>query len=410
MLTNFRGFLRHLPLNTELVREFLADHVFAPESPIDWSADEPALATALADAIEGYPDPAIRDDAIAAIEQVAQLADGAGARQMLSVVGDDAAIATAFAALESPEERALWLYVNSPAKFNEAVLARHFDDGLVHSPSQRWKLPARANLELTEALQATISEVVAAFYRKRFGYGLNHKPYVVRRHVEGSLLLVIDVSDLACNRAVWERGQLRRGPLILSRTLALNYHLATGRTETIAPGGADAHHVLVNAFTEHALSQKGSARHIARQTYRLDALNDGVDIFDREAMGIEQPRLKSIAMWAPGLGLRSTFEVMGRTNRASVEALVKLAYPADMPLQQQWPIVGATIELPFYPEAGCGGEKGKTLRLRFNRKGQANLHQFTEAERQLIEPLLVEWGLVDPPSVDTAEPADATSP
>lgn len=98
---------------------------------------------------------------------------------------------------------------------------------------------------------------------------------------------------------------------------------------------------------------------------------------------------------------------MGRANRASVEALVKLAYPADAPLQQEWPIVGATIELPFYPEAGSGGAKGKTLRLRFNRKGQVNLHQFSEEERKLIEPLLVEWGLVDAPKT---EPVPALDP
>lgn len=407
MLTNFRGFLRHLPLNTDLVREFLADHLFAPATPVDWTVDEGTLATTLADAIESLPDAAVRDDLIASLEQVAQLADGAGSRQMLTVIGDDPTITAAFATLESPEERALWLYVNAPAKFNEAVLARQFDDGIAHSASQRWTLPARPGVKLTPAMQNAIVTAVATFYRKRFGYGHNHQPYIVPRHVEGSLLLVIDLSDLACNRAVWERGKLRRGPLILARTLALNYHPATGRTETIAPGGADAHVTLVNAFTEHALGQKNVARHVARATYRLDVLNDGIDIFDRDALGIDQPRLKSLALLIPGLGLRSTFEVVGRENRASVEALIKAAYPADTPLQQSWPIVGATIELPFYPETGRGGEKKKVLRLRFNRKGQANLHQFSEAERKLIEPLLVEWGLVDAPKAERAPMPDA---
>jgi hypothetical protein len=82
-MVNFRGFLRNLPLNTELMRDFLAEHLFDTEDVLDWSTDEPALAESLADAIETHPDPTVRNDLIAAIEQVAQLADGAGSRQMM---------------------------------------------------------------------------------------------------------------------------------------------------------------------------------------------------------------------------------------------------------------------------------------------------------------------------------------
>lgn len=400
MSTNFRGFLRNLPLNTDLLHEFLAEHVFDPKDAVDWSADEPVLATALADAIEVYTDTAIRDDLIAAIEQVAQLADGAGTQQMLSVCSTDANIVAAFQTHESPEERALWLYVNSAAKFNEAIIARLFDDGLTRDSSQRWTLPACLGLNLSEADQHAIAATVASFYLQRFGYGRNYKPYVVPRHVEGAVLFVIDLSDHACNRAVWVNGNLKRGPLILSRTLVLNYQLATGRAETVAPGGEEAQKVLVNAFTEHGLKKKGAAKWVVRETYRLDSLLDGVDIFDRESMGMQQPRLTSIAVQEMESGLRSTFEVMGRGNRASADKLLEAAYPSDKPLARKWQIVGAQIELPFYPEEGHGGPTQKTLRLRFNRKGQANLHKFTQKERNLIAPMLVEWGLVNAARVE----------
>lgn len=410
MVSNFRSFLRNLPVSTELMREFLAEHLFDAKEAMDWSADEVVVAASLADAIETHEDTVVRDDVIAAIEQVAQMADGVGARQMLSVCSNDEKIVEAFAALESPEERALWLYVNSPGKFNEALIARLFDEGLMRAASQRWSLAACPDLALDEPVLDAISETVSAFYLRRFGYGRHHKPYVVPRHVEGSLLLVIDLSDHACNRARWEQGTLRRGPLILARTLVLNYHLASGRTETVAPGGADAQEVLVKAFAEHALQQKGTVKRVERQTYRLNSLLNGVDIFDRESIGIEQPRLKSISVLNMANGLRTTFEVMGRSNRASVEALIQADYPADQPLQRQRLIVGAMIELPFYPEVGRGGEKKKTLPLRFNRKGQANLHKFSQEERRLIEPLLIEWGLVDAPKpvvLAAAEPEAA---
>ncbi|HRD86655.1 MAG TPA: hypothetical protein PK752_00140 [Accumulibacter sp.] len=397
MSTNFRGFLRNLPVNTDLMREFLAEHLLDAKDSVDWSADEITLAAALADAIEAYADTAVRDDLIAALEQVAQLADAAGTRQMLTVCSTEAAIVAAFEALESPEERALWLYVNSAAKFNEAVIARWFDEGLTRDSSQRWTLPACPGLTLSDADQSAIAARVASFFLQRFGYGRNYQPYVVPRHLEGSLLFVIDLSDHASNRAVWVNGSLKRGPLILSRTLVLNYHLETGRTETVSPGGEEAQKVLVDAFTEHGLKKKGTAKKIVRETYRLESLRDGVDIFDREALGLRQPRLKSIAVFEMASGLRSTFDVMGRGNRASADQLLKAAYPTDNPLKRKWLIVGAHIELPFYPEEGHGGTQEKTLRLSFNRKGQANLHKFTQEERNLIEPLLVEWGLVTAP-------------
>ena len=400
MSNNFRGFLRNLPVNTTLMREFLAEHLFDAKEAVNWSADESVIAKALADAIEDCSDISVRDDLIAAIEQVAQLADGAGSRQMLSVCSTDSKIIEAFEQHESPEERALWLYVNSAVKFNEAIVARRFDEGLACDASQRWKLPACPELQLDEAVQQAISSTVSAFYLKHFGYGRHHKPYVVPRHIEGSLLLVIDLSDHACNRARWEQGDLRRGPLILSRTLLLNYHLATGRAETVAPGGAEAQKALIDAFAEHGLRQKNGIQRIARQTYRLDSLREGVDIFDREAIGVEQPRLKRIAVLDLASGLRSTFEVMGRGNRASVERLLNAAYPSDQPLKQQWMVVGALIELPFYPDDASDDQTKRTLSLRFNRKGQANLHKFSEAERKLIEPLLVEWGLLEAPKVE----------
>lgn len=403
MVSNFRSFLRNLPVNTDLMREFLAEHLFDAKEAVDWSADESQVAASLADAIETHEDTTVRDDVIAAIEQVAQLADSAGSRQMLSVCSIDEKIAEAYEALESPEERALWLYVNSPGKFNEALIARLFDEGLMRDASQRWLLPACPDPVLDEPALEAISEAVSTFYLKRFGYGRYHKPYVVPRYVEGSILLVIDLSDHACNRARWEHGALRRGPLILSRTLVLNYHPATGWTETVAPGGSQAQGVLVKAFTEHGLQQKARVKRIERQTYRLSSILDGVDIFDRESIGIEQPRLKRISLQNMASGLRSTFEVMGRGNRASVETLIQADYPADKPLQRHWVIVGALIELPFYPEVGRGGEKKKILPLRFNNKGQANLHKFTEEERRLIEPLLVEWGLVEAPKVVSME-------
>jgi hypothetical protein len=168
----------------------------------------------------------------------------------------------------------------------------------------------------------------------------------------------------------------------------------------VAPGGAEAQKTLVNAFTEHGLKNRGAAKRIVRETYRLDSLRNGVDIFDRESIGIQQPRLKSISLQEMESGLRSTFEVMGRENRASVDQLLVASYPSDKPLNRQWQIVGAQIELPFYPEESHGGTTQKTLRLRFNGKGQANLHKFTQEERKLIEPLLVEWGLVAAPKVE----------
>ena len=78
MSNNFRGFLRNLPVNTTLMREFLAEHLFDAKEAVNWSADESVIAKALADAIEDCSDISVRDDLIAAIEQVAQLADGAG--------------------------------------------------------------------------------------------------------------------------------------------------------------------------------------------------------------------------------------------------------------------------------------------------------------------------------------------
>lgn len=407
MTTNFRAFLRNLPLGTNLMGEFFAEHLFDAQTVFEAAADELTQATMLADAIEVHPNTAVRDQLIAAMDQVARLADAPGARQMHTVCASDPEVAAAFAHLESPEERALWLFVNAPTRFNEATVARLCDEGLTRDASQRWMLPARPDLHLDAAAQRAISADVSAFYLRKFGYGRDHQPYVVPRYAEGGFLLAIDLSDYACNQVRWEQGTLRRGPLMLSRALALHYQPATGVSETVAPGGADAHQALIEAFARHALKIGAGSPRIARQSYRLEALVGDLTGFDQASIGVEAPRLKRIALLDADTGLRSTFELVGRGNRASVEKVLDIVYASDNPMKRHWRIVGALIELPFYPEAGRGGERRSVLPVRFNCKGQANLHKFSEAERRMIEPLLVAWGLVESPEAERPAPAEA---
>jgi len=403
MSLSYRSFLRNLPIQSALLREFLEKRAFDPGAEFDWETEEVKVARRLADRIAGYEPARVRDQVIADLGRVAQLADEAGDRQMRTVCGDQPTFTETFALLESPEERALWLHEHHPDKFDEAVEARFFDDRAGAASTTRHDLKVKRSVDRSAEARAALEAAIAAFYRKRHGSGQGCEVEIIDRHLEGTVQVTVYVQDLSNHRAEFDEGRLRRRRSFPAIESAINYHPTTGVADTVAKGGAEFHAHLAAAFAEFLLHTRIDPERIRPRTYKLENLIHGVKLVDPASRGLECVRLKSITVIDFATGLMIPFIGIGRGNRQSVEAQIAKAFPQENPLHRNMLVVAAQISLHFFPVAG--EPRRRTLVLKFGRNGQSNLDKLEEKDRRLVEPLMVEWGLVDaPPPLTPSDP------
>jgi len=78
MSISYRSFLRNLPVNSPLVRSFLAVRGFDPGESVNWDAAESQVFKQLVECIAGYEEVTVRDRVIGDLGHIAQLADENG--------------------------------------------------------------------------------------------------------------------------------------------------------------------------------------------------------------------------------------------------------------------------------------------------------------------------------------------
>lgn len=395
MSLNFRHVLRHLPVKAPLVRDFLTKRGFDPGLDFNWDDTESTVARHLADLISNLTDDDTRQAVIADLEKVAQLGDPNGDRQMRTVTGGDTKIVTALEQLTTSEERALWLFENHPTKFDDALEARFFDEQASSAWAQTHDLKIKQSLDRSPEAQAALKAAISAFYKQREGCGYNVLVELIDRHLEGTTQVTVYVADLPNHRTEFEHGELTRRRSTPVKDLALNFNPATGIARTVVRGGKDYHMMLAAAVSEHLLHHKVRPERIQPQRYRLSVLRGGISVLNPATLGLDCVRLRGLTVWDPDTNLYADFKAPARTRNAVMEQL-QIAFPGPG-FWDRWVIIGAQICLHFFPDAGR--QQGRKLTLRFNRNGECNLHSLSEADRALVEPLLVEWGLVDAPKV-----------
>lgn len=407
MSTSYRSFLRNLPIQSNLFRNFLAHRAFDPGVDFDWTLEESKVAPLLAERIAEHEVASIRDQVIADLGKIAQLADAAGDCQMRTVCGEQPEYTEAFAHLESPEERALWLHEHHPDKFDEAVEARFFDERAALASTTQHDLKVKRAVDRSPEARAALEAAIAAFYRRKHGSGQCCEVEIIDRHVEGTIQVTVYVQDLSNHRAEFDEGRLRRRRSFPAIESAINYSPKSGFARTVAKGGAEFHTHLAAAFAEHLLHARIDPERIRPKTYKVGNLIYGVKLFDPASLGLEWVRLKSITVIDFDTGLMIPFIGIGRGNRQSVEEQIAKAFPHENPLHRNMLVVAAQISLHFFPIAGEA--RRRTLILKFGRNGQSNLDKLEEKDRLLVEPLMVEWGLVDAPTPATQPDPDGGS-
>ncbi|MCG9026062.1 hypothetical protein [Laribacter hongkongensis] len=171
--------------------------------------------------------------------------------------------------------------------------------------------------------------------------------------------------------------------------------------------------MLVEAFAEHVLGVKASAHKIKSPTLDLSMLRTGFDVPETFEDGFSMVRLKALTLLNPDTALKIECTAMQSSQQRSVYNLLKEKLPG--PLEGQWAVTAAQVNLYYPPEPGRTRSKVATIEV--TSKGRLNLYKFDAKMQAQLEGYLVAAGILQkgqtlstqelPPEIDAVSSSSA---
>ncbi|MDR2873050.1 MAG: hypothetical protein LBV45_11170 [Xanthomonadaceae bacterium] len=385
MKKTFVDVLLELPVDATL-REFLTSHHLPVPDGFAWD-DAPETSQFLVEAVKVWPDIAARDRMTANLMASVQLGDSAGKQVMFeAVVGNGAALA-GLMLCQSDIHRSFWLYVHHKALFEKAV---DFDFWERHgAKTQQYDLGVKRVPNETSTAMTGLHHAISAFYKRELQCGDSSVGYLVERS-PGVFLLTVHVKDMAMLRLEFEGSALKRRVGNPNIHMALEYSQFTGVVRTLVRGGYKYQQMLVDAFAEHVLGVQVNAQKIRPPTLDLSMLRTGFDAPKAFEDGFVMVQLKALTLLSPDGALKIECTAMQSSQQRSVHELLKEMLPG--PLEGQWMVTAALINLYYPPEPGR--TRAKVVPIEVTSKGRLNLHKFDPRMQTQLESYLVSVGIL----------------
>jgi len=176
--------------------------------------------------------------------------------------------------------------------------------------------------------------------------------------------------------------------------MVLEYSARTGVSRTLVKGGAKYHTMLLEAFSEHLLGIKVEAHRIKPPDLDLSALRLGFDVPQAlETDGFMAVQVKTLSLFSPNRNLKLECTATASSDQQCVTKLLVQAFPGENPLNRNWQINSAHINLYYPPESGK--LRSKIITIEITRKGRLNLHKFDARMQAQLEGYLVSLGILD---------------
>lgn len=281
--------LRQIPKSS--LEEFFRDRGYIEQLAIDWSLADAAVANALGSALADEKNQDISADIHHEMQRVFRMANDAGIKAMHNACGVDNELIENFDSAVNNHERALWTLKNREDKFRAAELQLAFQGKANGKLWKKHKIPKGLTLSRTRAELDAFGDAIARLYRKE-GAGRKHHVEIHDRHIDGLIQLSFYVEGPKSDSTEFGTDGFLRRPIRPAIETGLLYDPSSGEIESIVTGGVRNHQKVLEIFGEHVLKQKIEPILIEKQTYFLNNLRDGIDLFDPAALGIEKARLR----------------------------------------------------------------------------------------------------------------------
>ena len=385
MKKTFVDVMLELPVDTTL-RDFLTSHGLPVPDGFAWD-DTPETSQILVEAVKIWPDTDARDQMTANLLASVQLGDAAGKQAMFEAVVADGAALVGLTLCQSDIHRSFWLYVHHPALFDRAYDFSFWEN---HGPqTQQYDLGLKRQPNTADSALVALRQAISAFYKRELQCGDGSEAHLIERS-PGVFLLSVHIKDMAMLRLEFEGSTLKRRVGNPNIHMVLEYAKATGVVRTLVRGGAKYQHMLVKAFAEHVLGVKANAHRIKSPTLDLSMLRTGFDVQEAFEDGFSMVQLKALTLLSPDSALKIDCTAMQSSQQRSVHELLKEKLPG--PLEGQWAVTAAQVNLYYPPEPGR--TRPKVVTIEVTSKGRLNLHKFDAKMQAQLEGYLVAVGIL----------------
>ena len=316
-----------------------------------------------------------------------QLGDAAGKQAMFEAVVADGAALVGLTLCQSDIHRSFWLYVHHPALFDRAYDFSFWEN---HGPqTQQYDLGLKRQPNTADSALVALRQAISAFYKRELQCGDGSEAHLIERS-PGVFLLSVHIKDMAMLRLEFEGSTLKRRVGNPNIHMVLEYAKATGVVRTLVRGGAKYQQMLVEAFAEHVLGVKANAHRIKSPTLDLSMLRTGFDVQEAFEDGFSMVQLKALTLLSPDSALKIDCTAMQSSQQRSVHELLKEKLPG--PLEGQWAVTAAQVNLYYPPEPGR--TRPKVVTIEVTSKGRLNLHKFDAKMQAQLEGYLVAVGIL----------------
>ncbi|BCB28208.1 hypothetical protein SKTS_30940 [Sulfurimicrobium lacus] len=385
MKKTFVDVMLELPVDTTL-RDFLTSHGLPVPDGFAWD-DTPETSQILVEAVKIWPDTDARDRMTANLLASVQLGDAAGKQAMFEAVVADGAALVGLTLCQSDIHRSFWLYVHHPALFDRAYDFSFWEN---HGPqTQQYDLGLKRQPNTADSALVALRQAISAFYKRELQCGDGSEAHLIERS-PGVFLLSVHIKDMAMLRLEFEGSTLKRRVGNPNIHMVLEYAKATGVVRTLVRGGAKYQQMLVEAFAEHVLGVKANAHRIKSPTLDLSMLRTGFDVQEAFEDGFSMVQLKALTLLSPDSALKIDCTAMQSSQQRSVHELLKEKLPG--PLEGQWTVTAAQVNLYYPPEPGR--TRPKVVTIEVTSKGRLNLHKFDAKMQAQLEGYLVAVGIL----------------
>ena len=385
MKKTFVDVMLELPVDTTL-RDFLTSHGLPVPDGFAWD-DTPETSQVLVEAVKIWPDTDARDRMTANLLASVQLGDAAGKQAMFEAVVADGAALVGLTLCQSDIHRSFWLYVHHPALFDRAYDFSFWEN---HGPqTQQYDLGLKRQPNTADSALVALRQAISAFYKRELQCGDGSEAHLIERS-PGVFLLSVHIKDMAMLRLEFEGSTLKRRVGNPNIHMVLEYAKTTGVVRTLVRGGAKYQHMLVEAFAEHVLGVKANAHRIKSPTLDLSMLRTGFDVQEAFEDGFSMVQLKALTLLSPDSALKIDCTAMQSSQQRSVHELLKEKLPG--PLEGQWAVTAAQVNLYYPPEPGR--TRPKVVTIEVTSKGRLNLHKFDAKMQAQLEGYLVAVGIL----------------
>ena len=385
MKKTFVDVMLELPVDTTL-RDFLTSHGLPVPDGFAWD-DTPETSQILVEAVKIWPDTDARDQMTANLLASVQLGDAAGKQAMFEAVVADGAALVGLTLCQSDIHRSFWLYVHHPALFDRAYDFSFWEN---HGPqTQQYDLGLKRQPNTADSALVALRQAISAFYKRELQCGDGSEAHLIERS-PGVFLLSVHIKDMAMLRLEFEGSTLKRRVGNPNIHMVLEYAKTTGVVRTLVRGGAKYQHMLVEAFAEHVLGVKANAHRIKSPTLDLSMLRTGFDVQEAFEDGFSMVQLKALTLLSPDSALKIDCTAMQSSQQRSVHELLKEKLPG--PLEGQWAVTAAQVNLYYPPEPGR--TRPKVVTIEVTSKGRLNLHKFDAKMQAQLEGYVVAVGIL----------------